>query len=234
MTGYIIGLILGIIVIIWQNLKPTSAGFRYMFLIVSAALMWGIYYAHLGLWNILVIPVALLMLCFISAFCFPLFKMQDFKNLVANPIETINFEGCMGINLGDSWQFVLNRMLHLNLISKAKFKEYHDAYFEYRNDTFMEVGVGRFVIEEHFNNIQSLEFCVRNGVLNSIRMKFIGEHHDVNTIVEIVKNKLTRKFGTPMENMDGEHFFMWGDKTTGHLIILDDIKHKLLLSYSIV
>ena len=71
MTGYIIGLILGIIVIIWQNLKPTSAGFRYMFLIVSAALMWGIYYAHIGWWNVLVIPLGVNILCFISAFCFP-------------------------------------------------------------------------------------------------------------------------------------------------------------------
>ena len=71
MTGYIIGLLLGIIVFLWQNFKPTSVGFRYMYIIVSVAFMWGIYYAHLGWWNVLIIPIGMLVLCFISAFCFP-------------------------------------------------------------------------------------------------------------------------------------------------------------------
>lgn len=71
MIGYIIATVLGVIVFLWQNFKPTSFSFRIMFLLVTIAFIWGIYYAHLGYWNILVVPVGEVFLCFISAFCFP-------------------------------------------------------------------------------------------------------------------------------------------------------------------
>lgn len=70
-VGYIIGLLLGIVVLITQNMKPTSVGFRVMSLIVSVAYIWSIYYTHLGYWNLLAIPLGVFMLCFFSAFCFP-------------------------------------------------------------------------------------------------------------------------------------------------------------------
>lgn len=71
MTGYIIGLVLGIIVFLLQNFKPTSLWFRVSFLILTIAFLWGISYTHLGYWNILIIPLGELVLCFIAAFCFP-------------------------------------------------------------------------------------------------------------------------------------------------------------------
>jgi len=71
MTGYIIGVVIGIIIFLLQNLKPTSIGFRILFLLLSIAFIWGIFYAHLGYWNILIIPIGEIALCFISAVCFP-------------------------------------------------------------------------------------------------------------------------------------------------------------------
>lgn len=71
MIGYIIGLLLGVVVLVLQNLKPTSVGFRVMSLILSVVLIWGIYYAHLNYWNLPVIPIGIIVACFISAFCFP-------------------------------------------------------------------------------------------------------------------------------------------------------------------
>ena len=71
MAGYIIGLVLGIIIFLQQNFKPTSNWFRIVFLILTVAFLWGIYYAHAGYWNILIIPAGVLVLCFISALCFP-------------------------------------------------------------------------------------------------------------------------------------------------------------------
>lgn len=71
MTGYIIGLALGIIVFLLQNFKPTSVGFRLMFLLVTFAFLFGIYFAHLNYLNILIIPIGEFVLCFLSAFCFP-------------------------------------------------------------------------------------------------------------------------------------------------------------------
>ena len=71
MVGYIIGIVLGVIFFLLQNLKPTSIGFRIAFLILSIAFIWGISYAQLGYWNILIIPLGIMVLCFLAAFCFP-------------------------------------------------------------------------------------------------------------------------------------------------------------------
>ena len=57
MTGYIIGVILGVIVFLLQNFKPTSFGFRIMFLLTSIALFVGMYFTNLGYWNIFIIPI---------------------------------------------------------------------------------------------------------------------------------------------------------------------------------
>ena len=71
MTGYIIGLVLGVVIFVLQNLKPTSSWFRISFLVMTIAFLWCISYAHLGYWNIFIIPVGVSVLCFISALCFP-------------------------------------------------------------------------------------------------------------------------------------------------------------------
>lgn len=71
MTGYIIGIVLGVLIFLSQYFKPTSKGFKSMYLIVSIAFIWGFYYANWGYWNIVVIPVGEFILCFISACCFP-------------------------------------------------------------------------------------------------------------------------------------------------------------------
>jgi len=71
MVGYIIGIVLGVIIFLLQNFKPTSVGFRIAFLILTIAFIWGISYAQLGYWNILVIPVGVMVLCFFVALCFP-------------------------------------------------------------------------------------------------------------------------------------------------------------------
>lgn len=175
--------------------------------------------------------IIIIAIIFLIAFFWLKSKINKTK---ANPIEAINFAGCMGINLGDSWKLVLSRMKHLNLISKEKFLKYHKEYEEYIGDPFMEICVGCFSIEEHFNNIQDLEFVIRNGVLNHINITLAGEQHDVDTITKIVKNKITRRFGSPIENTDGNHFFMWLDRKTGRMLILSDVDHTLSLSAGVL
>ena len=71
MAGYIIGLVLGIIVFLLQNFKPTSNGFRILFLALTIAFFVVIEKAHLGYWNLLVIPIGIMVLCFVAAFIFP-------------------------------------------------------------------------------------------------------------------------------------------------------------------
>jgi hypothetical protein len=170
-----------------------------------------------------------IIIAIIIVIVFILFKSKINK-AKANPIDSISFAGCMGINLGDSWEFVLSRMLHLKLITKETSIKYKNKYKEYIGDPFMEVGY--FKSEEHFNNVKDLEFVVRHGVLESVQITFIGEQYDTNSIMEIVQHKLTRKYGTPLENKDGDHFFMWMDRATKHMLILSYADNSLSLSKS--
>lgn len=70
------------------------------------------------------------------------------KHRISNPIDTINLTGCMGINIGDSWDFVLSRMVHLNLITKETALNYRKEYQRWIKEdgsSFMECTVGRFI-----------------------------------------------------------------------------------------
>lgn len=71
MIGYIIGLGLGVLVFFIQYLKPTSLWFRISFPILTIAFFGSISYMQAGFWNILIIPIGVLVLCFLTALCFP-------------------------------------------------------------------------------------------------------------------------------------------------------------------
>lgn len=71
MAGYIIGLVLGLTVFLFQNFKPTSLGFRIMFLLTSFVYLWFMYKAQIGFWNIFIIPFGEMILCFCSAYVYP-------------------------------------------------------------------------------------------------------------------------------------------------------------------
>lgn len=71
MIGYVFGTIIGILVYIYQNFKPTSGWFRICYLLFSIAFLIGMYFAGMGYWNILVIPLGELILAFVAAFIFP-------------------------------------------------------------------------------------------------------------------------------------------------------------------
>lgn len=71
MPGYIIGFIIGFLLFLFQLFKPSSAGFRYLSIILFIAFSIAIYHAKLGGWNVLVFPVGSFLICVISAFIFP-------------------------------------------------------------------------------------------------------------------------------------------------------------------
>ena len=71
MIGYIIGVILGVIVFLLQNMKPTSFKFRVLYLILTVSFIWSMHYVDAGFWHFLIIPFGETVLCLISAICFP-------------------------------------------------------------------------------------------------------------------------------------------------------------------
>ncbi len=173
----------------------------------------------------LIVSVIILVLC--------VYLKIKIKRHIGSPIDTINLIGCMGINIGDSWDFVLSRMMHLNLITKETAQNYEKEYQWWQKEdgsSFMECTVGRFYAEEHFNNIKSIEFQIENGILCCIKLSFGGEQTDTKSVIYIVKTKLTARLGNPKENKVGEHFFMWGGISTNNILILNDTDNTLMLS----
>lgn len=71
MIGYIIGTIAGAIVFFLQNMKPTSFWFRICYLTLTVSFIWGMSYVDAGFWHLLFIPLGEILLCLISAICFP-------------------------------------------------------------------------------------------------------------------------------------------------------------------
>lgn len=105
----------------------------------------------------------------------------------------MNFNGCMGINLGDNWQFVLSRMVHLNLISQQEAKEYIDKYAESNR-------LGSYIFGETFkstakyNNIDTIDFRIdAQGKLEEVVINLVPEQTDMSSLLEICKNTLTQQ-----------------------------------------
>ncbi len=112
MAGYIIGLVIGLLIFLLQNFKPTSNSFRVLSLILTIAFIWGISYANLSYWNIAVIPFGVIFLCFISAFIFPYGA-----NAAKTEYETIN---------GENYFVELNDNDKIGRINPPMFKQTYD------------------------------------------------------------------------------------------------------------
>lgn len=116
------------------------------------------------------------------------------KMYTINPINGLNFSGCIGINLGDNWELVLSRMAHLSIISQEEAKQYKDRY--------MESGDGDGIFGETFkstakyNNIDFIEFKIKYGRLTSIDIHLAPEQADMAFLLEKCKNILTQQLGS--------------------------------------
>ena len=131
MIGYIIGIVLGVIIFLFQNFKPTSLGFRILFLVLSIAFMWGLYYAHLGYWNILIIPFGELVLCFLSAFFFPYsgrsamieYESINGENYYASMRYTDKIGRIQVPGLKQTYDRIMNGLLFQIVTNKADFQK---------------------------------------------------------------------------------------------------------------
>lgn len=208
MTGYIIGAVLGIVVFLFQNLKPTSTGFRIMFLLVSIAFLWGIYYAHLGGWNVLVVPIGETVLCFISAFCFPYNNKSSLMEY-----ESIN---------GENYYANLHNEDKIGVIQPQGFKQTYDRImsgilFEIVNNQKDLQEFGNLLYSKNFYPIsihtkgevmQHIKNCIEriaNSSKNGITIRYKAEerieqifntyvsvmaiHEEATKNIEALKNK---------------------------------------------
>ena len=192
MAGYIIGLVLGILVFLWQNMKPTSVGFRYMFFVVSVAYMWGIYYAHIGWGNVIVIPLGIMILCFFSAFCFPYMGSSAYA-------EYMHVNGCdyyAGIKDTD---FI---------------GEIHAPGFKQTYDRIMEGIITEVVLSKN-DSLKLLNLLYsKNFYPISLHTKNEVVHH-IHSAIDIVAKE--SKIGKPLEDNPLQDYSPPADTTFGFL-----------------
>ncbi len=133
------------------------------------------------------------------------------KKRVSNPIDTIVFNSCMGFVLGDSKAFVLSRIEHLGLMNDKEKEDYD----------FDEVGLYKFITDrsistssDKFNNIDTVSFCITTDILTSIHISLKADHCDAHTMISIIENRFTNKFGAP------EYDKTW--RKGNRIIVLDE------------
>ena len=156
------------------------------------------------------------------------------KLSTVNPINGMNFNGCMGINLGDDWHFVLSRMVHLNLISQQEAKEYIDKYAESNR-------LGSYIFGETFkstakyNNIDTIDFRIDGqGKLEEVVINLVPEQTDMSSLLEICKNTLTQQIGEkPLVIKDEKMYLLaWDSPDRRSIINIDMSRNTIYVAIS--
>lgn len=115
-------------------------------------------------------------------------KGSSINEMNINPIDTISFEGCMGFKLGDSYEFVLSRIDHLNLMNSAE-KEDFELMKIYKNITLPITTSSNL-----FNNIKNVSFHFNNfNQLSGILIKLTDVDTDKQTLISVITKRLNIK-----------------------------------------
>ena len=147
------------------------------------------------------------LILFISLIVFLIIMHYMKKRAMAgNPITTISPQGTMGFIIGDKWNFVLSRMLHLQLITKDEFKKYKEEYPAYIGD-WMECNYGCFVVSCHFNNIKQIEFSMKKWCANKNLYRIVSRASRNGFFEEENKTYDFQKIRTTIGKYDRLSFF---------------------------
>lgn len=119
-----------------------------------------------------------------------------------NPIDSLSFEGCMGIRLGDKRDFVISRINHLKLLSSEEKTDYERLKLA---DIHNFISTSR----ELFNNVGSVVFGFgTDGALETIIINLNNEINTYDDLCEIIRNRLDRILKTP-HTEDEPNGFSW-------------------------
>lgn len=134
----------------------------------------------------------------VSVIAFILFLIKRFANklkIVANPIDTLNYDGCLGFRIDDPADFVLSRIKHMGLEITNKNK-----------NEIINLSKSNFTIyiaDGFYNNIQTLMFFVSDYKMCGAFMKVKPEvdEYNISEIKDMLTNRLSKRLGKPcLEN----------------------------------
>jgi len=121
-------------------------------------------------------------------------KLKEFVINTGNPIDSINFKGCMGFFLGDSKEFVLSRIEHLELMNEEEKESLDNDFFlygSYSRTDIIRTSCGLF------NNIKKISFFFNGDLLNSIHIDIFPQQTDISNLIDIIKQKIINNVGKP-------------------------------------
>lgn len=153
-----------------------------------------------------------------------------------NPINGLSFRGCIGINLGDSWELVLSRMAHLDIISQEDAKQYKERYIKSRDG---EGCLGEtFKSTTKYTNVDFVEFNIKYSKLTSITIHLASEQADMASLLEKCKNILTQQLGSnpivikERDNLNERDMYLqaWNSPDGISLVNMDMIENYITLT----
>lgn len=119
-----------------------------------------------------------------------------------NPIDSLSFEGCMGIRLGDKRDFVISRINHLKLLSS-------EEKIDYERLKLADIHNFISTSKKLFNNVNTITFGFNSdGVLDTIMIYLNNEINTYDDLCGIIRNRLDRILKTP-HTEDEPNGFSW-------------------------
>lgn len=144
---------------------------------------------------------------------------------IKNPYYTISYNSCMGIELGDSTNFVVSRIKHLGY--KEELKKYMDSLLALPNKGMgidMLIGLGIIGIKYERNYINTIEFEFYAHKLRRIELNIDLPEGKRNIIKEDLICHFSKTLGVPEEN--NENNVLWKNtknkKDTVRMYVTDE------------
>lgn len=133
-----------------------------------------------------------------------------------NPMNTLSYDGILGIKIGDSRDFALSRIKHLKLLNDADVLE-QPLIFKYGFDTeYITAARGMF------NNIEKVGINFdKSGTVNGFSINFENYFGNLRETFRSVNSKIDSKIGKPVYTDNNAILWRNGDNCI-HVLLEED------------
>ena len=130
-----------------------------------------------------------------------------------NPMDTLSYDGILGMKIGDSSDLALSRIKHLKLLNDADVWK-QPAIFKYGfNANYITVARGMF------NNIDKVGIGFdKGGRIDTFNIDFEDFHDNLNETFKSVRYRIEKRIGEPSFVEDGGISWLNGNKCVGIFI----------------
>lgn len=147
----------------------------------------------MSLWVVFIIVVMSILLIVVVTWV--ILRENYIRN--ANPIQTISYNGCMGFRIGDSYDMVASRMIHLRMAGENEVKE-QTTYNNNKDDD--DYIVLASLCRGVYNNVDSINFIFdKKKNLESILVKIWSEQEDISVVTNLITKIINSKLRAPKE-----------------------------------